>query len=111
MVKTTPIPMQQFEQPVNRSILQLLGQFIGCRVVVVGDAMLDHYVMGRVDRISPEAPVPVLEFAEESYTLGGAANVAKCAAALGAEVELIALLGNDPSGEKLRSIAKDLAIQ
>ena len=103
--------MQQFDQPEKTATLQLLGQFIGRHIVVVGDAMLDHYVMGCVNRISPEAPVPVLEFVEESHTLGGAANVAKCAAALGAEVELIAVVGSDPFGEKLKSIGKDLGIQ
>jgi rfaE bifunctional protein kinase chain/domain len=111
MLNTTAIPMQQFDQPEKTATLQLLGQFIGRHIVVVGDAMLDHYVMGCVNRISPEAPVPVLEFVEESHTLGGAANVAKCAAALGAEVELIAVVGSDPFGEKLKSIGKDLGIQ
>jgi len=111
MLNTAPKRMQQFSQSEEATILQLLGQLIGRQVVVVGDAMLDHYVMGSVNRISPEAPVPVIEFAEEHYTLGGAGNVAKCAAALGAQVELIAVIGSDALGEKLKSIGKDFGIQ
>jgi D-beta-D-heptose 7-phosphate kinase/D-beta-D-heptose 1-phosphate adenosyltransferase len=84
---------------------------IGRHVVVIGDAMLDHYVMGSVNRISPEAPVPVINVSEEHYGLGGAGNVAQCAAALGARVDLIAVVGNDPLGEKLHSLAEGLGIR
>ena len=63
---------------------QLLDGMAGCRVAVVGDVMLDEYLIGPVQRISPEAPVPVLEIEREEIKLGGAANVAACAAALGA---------------------------
>jgi D-beta-D-heptose 7-phosphate kinase / D-beta-D-heptose 1-phosphate adenosyltransferase len=111
MLKTAPKSMQQFAQPDETEILQLLRHFIGRRIVVIGDAMLDHYIMGSVNRISPEAPVPVIEFTEEHHTLGGAGNVAKAAAALGAQVELIAVIGSDLFGEKLKFIAKDLGIQ
>lgn len=102
--------MQEFKDLQERVVLQLLRRMIGRNVVVIGDAMLDHYVMGSVNRISPEAPVPVLNFTEEHYTLGGAGNVAKCAAALGAQIELLAIVGNDPLGEKLKSVGKDLGI-
>lgn len=103
--------VQQFDQPEEAAVLQLLRQFIGRNVVVVGDTMIDHYMMGAVTRICPEAPVPILEFSEEQYTIGGAGNVAKCAAALGAQVELIGVVGNDPLGEKLKSIANGFGIQ
>src|ERR1700675_1718102 len=103
--------MEQFKQGEDTAILQLLGDMLGRTIVVVGDAMLDRYVTGPVDRISPEAPVPVIKFATEHHTLGGAGNVAQCAAALGAGVELIGVIGSDPPGQKLKSLATDLGIQ
>lgn len=81
----------------------LLSRFPGRTVIVVGDLMLDHFLTGAVDRISPEAPVPVVRFDHESYRLGGAANVAHNAAALGASVEVIGLIGNDDAGRQLRA--------
>jgi rfaE bifunctional protein kinase chain/domain len=73
------------------------------RVVVVGDAMLDIYLIGDVERISPEAPVPVVRVEERRYALGGAANVATNAAAIGADVTLVATVGDDRRGEQLRT--------
>src|SRR3954462_10054140 len=70
-------------------------------VLIVGDLMLDHFVIGRVDRISPEAPVPVVQFDHESYRLGGAANVAHNVAALGGRVEIAGIVGNDAEGARL----------
>jgi D-beta-D-heptose 7-phosphate kinase/D-beta-D-heptose 1-phosphate adenosyltransferase len=70
-------------------------------VLILGDLMLDHFVIGRVDRISPEAPVPVVQFDHESYRLGGAANVAHNVAALGGRVEIAGLVGNDAEGSRL----------
>ena len=78
----------------------------GRAVLVVGDLMLDHFVIGRVDRISPEAPVPVVRFGHEEYRLGGAANVAHNVAALGGRAELVGLVGDDAEAERLR---KDVA--
>ena len=77
----------------------LLEEMPKRRVVVVGDAMLDIYMLGDVERISPEAPVPVVRVAERRYALGGAANVA----AIGAEVTLVATVGDDRRGEQLRT--------
>jgi D-beta-D-heptose 7-phosphate kinase/D-beta-D-heptose 1-phosphate adenosyltransferase len=65
--------------------------------------MLDHFVVGAVDRISPEAPVPVVRFTREEYRLGGAANVASNLRALGADVELVSLVGQDAEAERLRT--------
>ena len=79
----------------------LLERAHGASVLVVGDLMLDHFVIGRVDRISPEAPVPVVQFDHESYRLGGAANVAHNVAALGGRVEMAGIVGNDPEGSHL----------
>src|SRR5260370_42550635 len=79
----------------------LLDRARGRAVLVIGDLMLDHFVIGRVDRISPEAPVPVVQFDHESYRLGGAANVAHNVAALGGSVEIAGGVGNDAEGTRL----------
>jgi rfaE bifunctional protein kinase chain/domain len=79
----------------------LLDRARGRAVLIVGDLMLDHFVIGRVDRISPEAPVPVVQFDHESFRMGGAANVAHNVAALGGSVEIAGLVGNDPEGTRL----------
>jgi len=79
----------------------LLARARGRSVLVIGDLMLDHFVIGRVDRISPEAPVPVVQFDHESYRLGGAANVANNVAALGGRVEIVGIVGDDPEGARL----------
>ena len=79
-------------------------------VLIVGDLMLDHFVIGRVDRISPEAPVPVVQFDHESYRLGGAANVAHNVAALGGAVEIAGLVGNDPEASRLLADLREAGI-
>jgi len=81
----------------------LLSRFPGRTVIVIGDLMLDHFVIGGVDRISPEAPVPVVRFEQETWRLGGAANVAHNVAALGARVLVIGLTGTDDAAAKLRT--------
>ena len=80
----------------------LLEQMRGRRVVVVGDAMLDRYLIGDTERISPEAPVPVVSVTERRLALGGAANVAANVAALGGQAKLVAVVGADRDGEALR---------
>lgn len=72
-------------------------------VVIVGDAMLDVYLRGDVDRISPEAPVPVVRVRDRKLALGGAANVAQNVAALGAGCDLVAVVGDDSTGATLRA--------
>src|SRR5437870_8756705 len=74
------------------------------RVAIVGDAMLDVYLRGDVDRVSPEAPVPVVRVRERHYSLGGAANVAQNVRALGAACDLVAVVGEDPDGRQLRAM-------
>ena len=74
------------------------------RVLVVGDAMLDEYLVGDVDRISPEAPVPVVRVRERRHALGGAANVAQNVAAAGASCRLVATIGADSAGDQLASM-------
>jgi D-beta-D-heptose 7-phosphate kinase/D-beta-D-heptose 1-phosphate adenosyltransferase len=80
----------------------LLARLSGRTVLIIGDVMLDHFVIGRVDRISPEAPVPVVRFDHEDYRLGGAANVAHNVAALGGRVHLVGVAGSDAEAARLR---------
>lgn len=79
----------------------LLDRFADCRILVVGDVMLDWFVWGSVSRISPEAPVPVVEVQSESRYPGGAANVARNITPFGARVELSGLYGTDADGNLL----------
>jgi rfaE bifunctional protein kinase chain/domain len=85
--------------------LELLNEMVArasdVRVAVVGDLMLDIYLVGSVNRISPEAPVPVVRVAEESSALGGAANVAANVARIGAKCDLIGVVGHDGAGDRL----------
>jgi len=77
------------------SVAALLERFHDLRLVVLGDVMLDEYRAGNVSRTSPEAPVPVVKVEDEHHCLGGAANVANVARALGANVELFGVVGDD----------------
>ena len=81
---------------------ELIDRFASRRITVVGDVMLDRFVIGRVSRISPEAPVPVVVFDHEEWRLGGAANVAHNLRALGAAVDLIGVVGADEAGGQLK---------
>ena len=85
-------------------LVALLDAAKGHRIAIVGDAMLDVYLRGDVDRISPEAPVPVVRVRERKLALGGAANVAQNVAALGAHAELVAVVGRDVPGTLLREM-------
>src|SRR5216110_1813349 len=88
----------------------LAAGFDGKRIVVLGDVMLDEFIWGRVRRISPEAPVPVVEVDRQSLALGGAGNVASNLMALGASPTPIGVLGNDTDAERLRSAFRDVGI-
>jgi rfaE bifunctional protein kinase chain/domain len=81
----------------------LVGRFSGLPVLVVGDVMLDRFIVGRVTRISPEAPVPIVRFESEHLRLGGAANVAHNIAALGGRASLVGIVGVDGSADSLRA--------
>jgi len=80
----------------------LVSRFHSMSVLVAGDVMLDHFVIGRVSRISPEAPVPVVEHDHDEYRIGGAGNVAHNVRALGGRVELVGLMGRDEAAGRLR---------
>ena len=81
-----------------------IERFATTRVLVVGDVMLDRYVYGTVDRISPEAPVPVVRRTDAQETLGGAGNVAENLLALGAEVALVGLTGSDDTARAVEAL-------
>jgi rfaE bifunctional protein kinase chain/domain len=82
----------------------ILADFPRQRILVVGDVMLDRFLWGKVSRISPEAPVPVVEINRESLFPGGAANVARNLRALGSSVSILGVLGDDDTGEDLREL-------
>ncbi len=85
-------------------VRQILACAAQTRVVVMGDVMLDHFIWGRVRRISPEAPVPVIEFERESFMAGGAANVARNLSAFGTHTELFGVVGRDVSAQQLKQL-------
>jgi D-beta-D-heptose 7-phosphate kinase/D-beta-D-heptose 1-phosphate adenosyltransferase len=87
-------------------LVQLLDGARGKRIVVIGDAMLDVYLTGDVERISPEAPVPVVRVRERRHALGGAANVAQNVVAIGARCDLVAAIGDDRGGETLTTMLR-----
>ncbi len=90
--------------------LQIIDNFAGRRLAVIGDSMVDRFLWGRVDRISPEAPVPVVRVEKETLKLGGAANVAANIRALGAEAVLFGICGADEAGRQLRGLLADRGI-
>ncbi len=91
-------------------IQSILRRFERARIWVLGDAMLDEYVYGDVERISPDAPVQVVHVSSTEYRLGGAINVAHGIANLGADVEFLGVVGDDASGRTLRALAEQSGI-
>src|SRR5256712_7428309 len=94
LVTETRLPRDRLET--------LLRKMVSQRIVVVGDAMLDIYLAGEAERISPEAPVPVVTVHTRRYALGGPATVAANVAATGAECRLVGVIGDDARGDSLR---------
>ena len=86
---------------------QLVNSIRDRKVVVLGDLMLDEFVWGEVTRISPEAPVPVVDIRRESVHLGGAANVLANLVALGAQASVVGVVGQDAAGERLRASLRE----
>jgi D-glycero-beta-D-manno-heptose-7-phosphate kinase len=86
---------------------KLFQSFSALKIAVVGDVMLDTYWWGKVDRISPEAPVPVVAVTKKEQRIGGAGNVALNVAALGASIHVISILGNDDEGKQLKVLLND----
>ncbi|WP_373501551.1 D-glycero-beta-D-manno-heptose-7-phosphate kinase [Desulfococcus sp.] len=87
-----------------------LSAFSGCRILVVGDLMLDEYVWGSVDRISPEAPVQIVAVEREEYTLGGAGNVVHNLSSLGARVSVAGVIGTLADGDRLMAMFTALGV-
>lgn len=94
-----------------RDLPQLLRRLRRLRILVVGDVMLDHYIWGDATRISPEAPVPVIDIARDSWTAGGAANVALNLASLGAQCTVVGHFGADESGRRLEGLLRERGIE
>jgi len=84
-----------------------LARLPDTRVLVIGDVMVDRYIWGEVDRISPEAPVPVVRYVRDELRAGGAANVAHNLAALGCRVSLCGFVGEDSAGQRLKELVRD----
>jgi D-beta-D-heptose 7-phosphate kinase/D-beta-D-heptose 1-phosphate adenosyltransferase len=91
-------------------LVALLERFRRVRLLVVGDVVLDEYLWGTVERVSPEAPVPVVHVRDESVVLGGAANVVRNVVALGGRVALCSVVGDDAAGRRLGELVKDLGV-
>lgn len=89
---------------IRESLIKVVDRFPKTRIAVIGDLILDEFIWGNVQRISPEAPVPVVEVIRESMVPGGAANVAMNLVALGAETRLAGLIGDDIAGQQLVEI-------
>lgn len=89
---------------------RIVAAIAGRRLAVIGDSMVDRFLWGRVDRISPEAPVPVVRIERETVKLGGAANVAANIRALGAEAVLFGVCGDDEAGRQLRDLLTERGI-
>jgi D-beta-D-heptose 7-phosphate kinase/D-beta-D-heptose 1-phosphate adenosyltransferase len=91
------------------ALIPLVESLVRARVLVVGDVMLDRYVTGGVERISPEAPIPVLTVESETSMLGGAGNVARNVAALGCRAALVGQIGRDAEGDEVRALVGEQA--
>ena len=90
---------------------EILGAFARKRILVIGDVMLDEFLWGRVTRISPEAPVPIVEVRRRAAYPGGAANVARNLASLGAQAGIAGVVGDDDPGRRLVQILSDKKIE
>jgi len=100
MKTSSPVPSIS-----SRQLKTYLRRFSDTKILVLGDLILDHYIWGTVNRVSPEAPVPVVHVSSESYRMGGAANVYHNIVTLGGQVELCGVIGNDSYGKQ---IVKDI---
>ncbi len=91
----------------SANLLERVKRIKGEAIAVVGDLMLDRFVWGKVSRISPEAPVPIVEIERESFHLGGAANVARNLESLGVTPLLLGVVGDDDASSPLRQALRD----
>ncbi|MBO5441399.1 MAG: bifunctional heptose 7-phosphate kinase/heptose 1-phosphate adenyltransferase, partial [Alphaproteobacteria bacterium] len=89
---------------------EYIKNFQNVRMLIIGDVMLDEFIYGKVERISPEAPVPVIRLKSEKKMLGGAGNVALNAAALKVNTSFIGLIGNDEAGLTVNKLFEETSI-
>src|SRR5580698_1362329 len=94
-------------QHMSTRLIEIMDRLPASRMVLVGDLMMDRYLYGNAERLSPEAPVPVLHYRREELRLGGAGGVAADLAALGAKVDVIGVVGADEAGKSLRQYLRD----
>ena len=92
-------------------IKKILKEFKKLKIGVVGDYMIDEYIIGQVNRISPEAPVPIVNVKKERYSLGGASNVARNIAELGAKAICFGIVGEDLNGKKMLETLKKMQVE
>ncbi len=92
------------------NMLKIIKDFKNRKILVIGDIILDHYIWGKVNRISPEAPVPVVEVTRENFLPGGAANVANNVVSLGGHAALVGINGEDVAGEALKGILEQKGV-
>lgn len=95
----------------REELKRLLGDLAGQKVLIIGDLMLDHYLTGKVERISPEAPVPVVRVERETHVLGGAGNVARNIAQLGGQPVLAGMRGTDIHGATLQELCSSSGLE
>ncbi|HJZ69196.1 MAG TPA: PfkB family carbohydrate kinase, partial [Blastocatellia bacterium] len=88
----------------------IVEEFSDKRIVVLGDVMLDEFIWGRVRRISPEAPVPIVEVDRQTLALGGAGNVVSNLVALGAVPDPVGIVGDDSDADRLRSAFQEIDV-
>src|SRR5438105_15487036 len=89
-------------------LIDLVDRLEGHRIALVGDLMLDRYIFGNTERVSPEAPVPVVHYQREEYRLGGAGFVMANLGALGCSVKVIGIVGKDDAGQQVRRRLSDV---
>jgi D-beta-D-heptose 7-phosphate kinase/D-beta-D-heptose 1-phosphate adenosyltransferase len=90
---------------------KILREFRKKKILIIGDLILDRYIWGKVNRISPEAPVPIVEVTKEEFLLGGASNVANNIVALGGHPTIAGVVGNDRAGEEMMKLLEERGIQ
>lgn len=94
----------------HMSFAEIIRSFRNKRVLIIGDLILDHYIFGKVSRISPEAPVPVVDVERETFLLGGATNVANNIIALGGQASIAGIIGADSAGRALRELLDEKGV-
>lgn len=96
---------------IRERLINIINSWKDKKIAIIGDLMIDEYIIGKIERISPEAPVPILEVEEEKYVLGGASNVANNIKSLGGDPILIGVIGEDKGGEKVINLLEEKKIK